>query len=184
MDRLDEMRRSLNEFRSMWIRQKIEICRKQQLSDLLERTEQVLLNLKKEQDDGRGQNFCYLALFHFRSSVWTGTNRYQICATDETLYLNSPLASEYWIPKVIYNDKAELRSALEKELKKDFIRLLPFEVDSAVKIVLEDYQKLVEVYWKQVTEEAVIKTILQSLQKHSNWRILSGIYMDEMKVIL
>lgn len=184
MDRFDKIQDSLKQFRCGWIGEKIEICRKMPISNLQEQTERVLLKLKMEQIKGRGENFCYLVLFHFRSSVLTGTNRYQISAVDDTLYLNPPLAFESWIPETIYNDKAALRNALEKELRKHFVRLSPFEIEYAVRIVLEDYHKLVEVYWRQVTEEIIKGTAFQSLQKHCSWKILSGTYMDDMKVIL
>ena len=50
---------------------------------------------------------------------------------------------------------------------------------------MEDYQKLTEVCWKQVADEIIISETFQSLQKHSNWKILSGTYMDnDLKTII
>lgn len=184
MDRLNKIQDYLKHFRVMWIGQKIEMCRKQPNSNLLELTEQLLSELRKEQEQDRGQNFCYLALFHFRSSVLTGMHQYQICAMDETLYLNPPLVSKSWVPEEIYNDGAALRNAVEKELRKYFVRLLSFEIDFAVRVVLEDYRGLAEVCWKQAANKIILGETFQLLQKHNNWHILSGTYMDDTRVIL
>lgn len=183
MDRFNKIRDYLICFRVRWMEQKMKICKRD--PDLLKQTEKVLLKLKNEQEQEQGLNFCYLVLFHFRSSLWTSTYQYQIYATDETLYLNPPLAVEFWIPGTVYDDQEALREEIKKELGKKFIRLQPFEIEYAVRIVMEEYQKLVEVFWKQVADEIIISEAFQSLQKHCNWKILSGTYMDNnLKTII
>lgn len=182
MDRLDKIQDHLIRFRVIWMEQKIETCKRQ--PDLREQAEKVLLKLKNEQARGHGLDFCYLVLFHFRSSLWTGTYQYQIHAVDEALYLNPPFAVGHWIPRAVYNDVEALRGALKKELGKKFIRLQPYEIEFAVRAVMEDYQKLAEVCWKQEADELISGETFQSLQKNCNWKILSGTYMDDIRIII
>ncbi len=183
MDRFDKIRDHLIQFRAIWMEHKMETYKKQ--PDLLAQTEKLLLKLKNKQEQEQGLDLCYLVLFHFRSSLWTNSYQYQICATDETLYLNPPLAVARWRPEAIYDDLGVLREGLKEELRKKFIRLQPFEIEFAIRSVMEDYQKLTEVCWKQVADEIIISETFQSLQKHSNWKILSGTYMDnDLKTII
>lgn len=69
-------------------------------------------------------------------------------------------------------------------MRKHFVRLLPFEIDFAVKVLLEDYQKLVDVYWRQAAEKIIAGEVFKLIRKQDDWKILSGTYMDDMKIIL
>jgi hypothetical protein len=75
-----------------------------------------------------------------------------------------------------------LRAAAEKEMKQYFVRLLPFETEFAVRTILNEYQKLADVYWRQATETLISGEIFRSLYKSRDWKILSGGYMGELKV--
>lgn len=85
MNRLNKIRVSLGSFRDMWIEKKVKICRKQPESSLSKQAEQLLFKVKEGQVQGIGRSLCYISLFHLRSSLYTETNRYQICASDEML---------------------------------------------------------------------------------------------------
>lgn len=184
MDRLDKIKDCLTPFGSMWMAQKVKVCRRQPEISLLKQAEQLLQKVKGDQDQGSERVFCYLSLFHFKSSLWTGTNRYQICASDETLCINPPLASVDWMPEYLYNDMAILQTTVETELRKYFVRLLSYEINFAVKLLLEEYYKIAEIYWQQAAEQLVTGEDFKTIHKHNDWKILSGAYMDNMKIIL
>ena len=184
MDRLNKIKDRLIPFCSVWTENKVKMCRKQPEMSLLEQAERVLQKVKDDQEQGSERVLCYLSLFHFKSSLWTGTNRYQICASDETLYLNPPLASADWVPEYLYNDMAILQTAVETELRKYFVRLLSYEINFAVRLLLEEYQKIAGVYWQQAAEQLVTGSSFKTIQKHDSWKVISGPYMDHMKIVL
>lgn len=184
MDRTGEIKVYLTPFWDKWMEEKTRKCRNSQEPGLLKQAERMLLRVIEEQRRGDRRQLCYISLFHLRSSLYTGTNRYRICALDETLYLNPPLASASWIPEQLYHDKPALRGLVETELRKCFVRLTPYEIDYAVRYLLQDYHKLAEVYWSRAAEQLVQTEEFSEVRKQEDWVILSGTYMENMKLVL
>lgn len=133
MERMQLIGEYLKDFRYKWMKMKIQECNNKSLCNIQEKVEQVLLSVKRVQEQSDAPSLCFVSLFHFRSSVWTGSYRYQICASDDTLYLSRPLASSDFVPEQIYNDVEKLRNEIEIELKKQFVRLTSHEMNILVR---------------------------------------------------
>lgn len=176
MDRLGEIRDYLKPFQSGWIAKKARECASQPEEELLEKTEQVLSEVK--------ERFCFLCLFHFRSSLLEGTYEYGIYALGKMMYLQPPIAKGIWVPQKLYGDVTELRRETERELRKRFIRLQPYEVEEGARGILEEYQKLAEVYWSETARMAVDRERFRSAPKEEQWKIVSGSYMGSLRIVL
>ncbi len=176
MDRLDEIRDYLKAFQNRWIAKKVRECAGQPEEELLEKTEQVLSDAK--------ERFCFLCLFHFRSSLVEGAYEYWICALGKMMYLQPPIAQGIWVPQKLYEDVPDLRRETERELRKRFIRLQTYEVEEGVRGILEEYQKLAEVYWFEAAQRAAAGERFRSAPKEEEWKILSGSYMGSLKIVL
>lgn len=184
MDRIQSIKEYITTFQYEWMKKKVRECKSKTFSDMQCVAEQVLLQVKEAQIQGDSRFLCFVSLFHYRSSLWTGSYRYQISAFEDTLYLSAPLVTADFVPKQIYNDTEELRSAVELELKKQFVRLTSFELQMAVRTILEDYQKLVEIYWSQMVRVLANSDTFCAIHKQNNWKFLSGTYMDDLRIVL
>lgn len=165
------------------MKRKVRLCEKQVESDLEILTHKILQELKDKQEQGEARELGYLILFHFRSSLWNNSFQYQICATDETIYLTSPLVSVQWTPANLYNDLEELAGKLEADLRKHFVRLTKVELKEAEMDILESYHKLAEVYWSQLAEKIISDKWLEGIKTKKDWKILSGIYMENLRIV-
>lgn len=184
MDRLNEIVHYLKPFHNNWLKKKARICERQPEPGLLIKTEQLIADVMEKQMQGHNHRLCYICMFHFRSSLLTRSYRYQINVSDRILYLDPPIAAEFWAPEHLYSDVPVLEKLVETELKKRFVRLLSYEVEFAVRTIVNDYQKLADVYWLQAAEKIVAGDTFGLIQKRDNWKVLSGNYMDDLKIIL
>lgn len=184
MDRGNQIKDYIVPFQNKWLEDKAKKCSNQSEPGLAEQAEKLLIKVNKAQEEGDERLLSYISLFHFKSSLWTGSYCFRICASDEALYLNPMLAEVEWAPEKLYMDVPDLKNTLEKYLRKHFVRLSPYELDFAARIILEDYQKLAEVYWSQTMEKLVKTEIFQTVGKNQNWVIFSGTYMDKLNIVL
>lgn len=183
MDREKKIKDSLIVFRNRWMEQKLGGCREGRETGLYEKAEKLLCRVLEQQRIKEAGEMEYIALFHYRSSLWTGTYRYGLCAWDTMPYIAEPMASEDWIPEWIYEDVPLLRERMRQELK-PFVRLNDYELDGAVRTVLEEYTKIVEAEWFHAVMGLVQTEVFQEITKKESWRILFGTYMDEMKIVI
>lgn len=182
MDREKKIKDSLIVFRNRWVEQKLGGCREGREPGLYEKAEKLLCRVLEQQRIKEAGEMEYIALFHYRSSLWTGTYRYRLFAWDTMPYIAEPMASEDWIPEWIYEDVPLLREQMKQELK-PFVRLNDYELDGAVRTVLEEYTKIVEAEWFHAIMGLVQTEVFQEITKKESWRILFGTYMDEMRIV-
>jgi len=183
MDREKKIKDSLIVFRNRWVEQKLGGCREGREPGLYEKAEKLLCRVLEQQRIKEAGEMEYIALFHYRSSLWTGTYQYGLFAWDTMPYIAEPMASEDWIPEWIYEDVPLLREQMKQELK-PFVRLNDYELDGAVRTVLEEYTKIVEAEWFHAVMGLVQTEVFQEITKKESWRILFGTYMDEMKIVV
>lgn len=183
MVRTEDMVQYLNSYENSWIEEIIKRIRGWKEESLYNAVQNLLLLIEDRQQKEYQKNIAFLSLFYFRSSVWTGSHRYQIWATNSTLYYDIDKICMDWVPEGVQNDVQYLRGEVESVLLKKYIRLTPFEIDSCVRKIMIDYQKIIEVYWYNVSERIIKSNEFLKVKKDEDWKILFGNYMDEVKVV-
>lgn len=184
MDRTKEINTYLKRFKNEWLIKKIKECWSREEPGLINISKTILSEFNKIQTEDSTHSLTYFSLFHLKSSIWTGTYRYRICASDASLYLDSRMIHKDWVPEHLYSDAKDLKDSVTEELKKKFVRLTLYEISSATKSLLEEYQRIAEVYWIRASEMLVRSEEFQSVQKQNDWKILYGTYIDDMKIVL
>lgn len=184
MDRTKELLLYMSDFKKDWLVKKSHECKMQEEPTLIETAKKLLYEVGEKQVQGGQYEISCLSLIYFRSSVLTGTYRYQICVSDATLYMDAHLLYKEWIPEYLYGDVQILKKSVKEKLSKHFVRLTSYEIEFVTRSILAEYQRMAEVYWCQVSAQLIKAEEFQILQSLKNWRIFYGVYFDEMRLVL
>ena len=179
MDRLEAIKNYLKPYKTQQMRKKIEglkTCSDNQLLVSVNMLLQTALETQKQQD---WEPVC-LCLFHFLSSIVTGSHKYQVFLADEQIYLDTnQIACDYRADFLYQEDFGMLK----KELQDKFTCISDYELSYSEHWLQYENRKLMEVFWKKQTEEIIKLETFKQLRKKTPFRFLFGDYMGTLKLV-
>ena len=140
----------------------------------------LISDAKEEQAKRKANNLVYIVLFFLNTSLYTKSYKYMLIVTDESLYINKPLAIRYWVPDFIKEDASLIRKELVQN-KAKIPDLSEAEIEEGIRVVLKGYEGIIAILWKKAVEKVLKDDILKDTKE--NLTILVGEYMGELRKV-
>ncbi|HCD45544.1 MAG TPA: hypothetical protein DEQ64_17805 [Lachnoclostridium sp.] len=99
------------------------------------------------------------------------------------LYMDEKKSQVYWYPELVYENIVQDMDAVEKLLRIKFLRLEDFELFFLKQKLLYDDWTLLQECFRNLFKQAVSLIMDSPLRLENEFLILSGDYMDNLKII-
>lgn len=144
-----------------------------------------LLNQAKMQQETHGKRpIQYVAASFLLSSTITESFDFQLSLMDDLYFLDSIECCIYWSPKWIFSPVNDDKTALYSKLKKDFVRLHDFELDSIWRAyICGFYYNLAGLFFAENLKAVIIAGGLEKLNLAQGVQFIFGGLMDRFAVI-
>ena len=183
MTRIETMEQYLKPFIYDHVRKKVKSIDPLKYNSVLKEIQDFLWSaVKKQKTDGWVP--AHLAVFHLKSSLFTGTYRYQICLMNEKMYFDDSFEEFEWFPSFLYGTMEEEKAVLSYELKRNFVRVKEYEINYGLRQLAKEYKKVMEVYLIKTFCYLNENSAFIELEKKEPFHFLFGDYMGEIKSIL
>jgi hypothetical protein len=139
MTRLEEMERYLRPFLYDRVRKKV-AGTEMRVTDCVPKEIEALLWEAVKRQGTETWKPAYLAVFHFHSSLLTGTYQYQVHLMNEQMYFDDNVVECDWFPSFLYGTMEEEKEALSQELKRKFVRVKEYEINHGLRRLAKEYK--------------------------------------------
>jgi hypothetical protein len=117
------------------------------------------------------------------SSGYTESYEVILGMSNVMLYMDEKKSQVYWYPELVYENIVQDMDAVEKLLRIKFLRLEDFELFFLKQKLLYDDWTLLQECFRNLFKQAVSLIMDSPLRLENEFLILSGDYMDNLKII-
>ena len=154
------------------------------LSDLTQQISCMINQAKIQQETQGKQPIRYVAANFLLSSAITGSFDFKISLMDSLSFLDPIECCIYWSPKWIFAPAEDDKTNLWNQLRKEYVRLRPFELDTIWRIyIYAFYYSITGMFFAENLKTAAINGGLAQLDLIQETQFIFGGLMDRFAVI-
>lgn len=154
------------------------------LSDFKQQIISLLNQAKMQQETDGKRPIQYVAASFLLSSTITESFDFQLALMDDLNFLDPIESCIYWSPKWIFSPANDDKKALSSKLKKNFVRLHDFELDSIWRAyICGFYYNLAGLFFAENLKTVTIAGGLEKLSLAHEVQFVFGGLMDRFAVI-
>lgn len=140
-------------------------------------------NAIEMQNNYRKDDICYISILHLRSSVLTGSYKYQISLYEDIFYLDQNEIHMDYIPDFILPFFQEDINYLKDVITKDRPQLKYHEIEQIIFHHIEHYHELLKEILSYSIKDIMSLNEYYSMNKNENIMFIFGGYRDYAVVI-
>lgn len=186
MDRRKEMEEYLKEYRTERLKIK-KIYLENNLikleSAFHEKLNILIAEQLQRQKEDNAVKLKNIFLCRLISSGYTESYETILGMSSVMLYMDEKKSQVYWYPELVYENIVQDMDAVEKLLRIKFLRLEDFELFSLKQKLLYDDWTLLQECFRNLFKQSVSLIMNSPLRLENEVQILSGGYMDSLKII-
>lgn len=186
MDRRKEMEEYLKEYRTERLKIK-KIYLENNLikleSAFHEKLNILIAEQLQRQKEDNAVKLKNIFLCRLISSGYTESYETILGMSSVMLYMDEKKSQVYWYPELVYENIVQDMDAVEKLLRIKFLRLEDFELFSLKQKLLYDDWTLLQECFRNLFKQSVSLIMNSPLRLENEVLILSGGYMDSLKII-
>ncbi|SEU23048.1 hypothetical protein SAMN05443270_3565 [Lacrimispora sphenoides] len=186
MDRRKEMEEYLKDYRTERLRIK-KIYLENNLikleSAFHEKLDILIAEQLQRQKEDNAVKLKNIFLCRLISSGYTESYETILGMSSVMLYMDEKKSLVYWYPELVYENIVQDMEAVEKLLRIKFLRLEDFELFFLKQKLLYDDWTLLQECFRNLFKQAVSLIMDSPLRLENEFLILSGDYMDNLKII-
>lgn len=186
MDRRKEMEEYLKDYRTERLRIK-KIYLENNLikleSAFHEKLDILIADQLQRQKEDNAVKLKNIFLCRLISSGYTESYETILGMSSVMLYMDEKKSQVYWCPELVYENIVQDMDAVEKLLRIKFLRLEDFELFFLKQKLLYDDWTLLQECFRNLFKQSVSLIMNSPLRLENEVLILSGDYMDNLKII-
>jgi hypothetical protein len=186
MDRRKEMEEYLKEYRTERLKIKKIYLEKNLIkleSAFHEKLNSLIADQLQRQKEDNAVKLKDIFLCRLISSGYTESYETILGMSSVMLYMDEKKSQVYWYPELVYENIVQDMDAVEKLLRIKFLRLEDFELFFLKQKLLYDDWTLLQECFRNLFKQSVSLIIDSPLRLENEVLILSGDYMDNLKII-
>ncbi|WP_312500801.1 hypothetical protein [Lacrimispora sp.] len=186
MDRRKEMEEYLKEYRTERLKIKKIYLEKNLIkleSAFHEKLNSLIADQLQRQKEDNAVKLKDIFLCRLISSGYTESYETILGMSSVMLYMDEKKSQVYWYPELVYENIVQDMDAVEKLLRIKFLRLEDFELFFLKQKLLYDDWTLLQECFRNLFKQSVSLIMDSPLRLENEVLILSGDYMDNLKII-
>lgn len=182
MTRLEAMENYLRPFMIDWMKKQIEGIKNEDNIECAELLNNLFLKACKRQQNNVWLP-AYLSFYNLNSSYLTKTYQCQVCLSNNNMYLDEEQIYIYWCPSFRNQELETENKWIKQILEQKFVRIKDYEREYCLRLIIKEYEKIMEVYLKHTFEYVVKEVPFINMKKEKHFTLTYGDYMGEIKPI-